>query len=494
MKTLKKLGLIFLVTSVLLLAAFNGIALADGFEPVIANNNATQVYLSPNVSTDGIAFAYIPGSLYRSKDGGKTWTSVAFQLEDLAFIPSGKVMLSGTQGKYALYSSSDGGATWNPVDQLNFMDYSSNYSANVPDEIVSAGNSLLGNFAGSVKISGDGGLTWPNGISGNIFTDPGSIAVINDQTYLAIRSDNNIVRTDDGGKTWNVTGVTTGKGPAPVSFRTDTNYFAIPSISAVPGFIAINSPNAPGLIYTSRDDGLTWSKINAPNFAMSSGGPEEIALCTAVAPGGYIFAGTNDGVLISEDYGETWKPAENNINGSVTEIACQQDGDQILVLASAHGLYRMEYTKANIAQQVGPTNPAPAPDQQSAQTQTGVIRFVVGESNYISGDHEAPMDAAPFISGGRILVPVRYLADALGAQTSWDSQTEEITVSRGATTIELRINENNIVINGNAQEMDVAPVMSDGRTYLPARYVAEALGYTISWNMHTQTLAITPGQ
>ena len=88
------------------------------------------------------------------------------------------------------------------------------------------------------------------------------------------------------------------------------------------------------------------------------------------------------------------------------------------------------------------------------------------------------IDAAPFISNGRTLVPVRYLADALGAQTAWDAATQTITITKGGTTIELTIGSTAITTNGKTSQMDTAPLIENGRTYLPARYIAEALGYT----------------
>jgi hypothetical protein len=101
------------------------------------------------------------------------------------------------------------------------------------------------------------------------------------------------------------------------------------------------------------------------------------------------------------------------------------------------------------------------------------------------------MDGAPFVSNGRTLVPVRYLADALGAQTAWDAATQTITITSGSTTVELVIGSTTIATNGTVSQMDVAPVVENGRTYLPARYIAQAFGNTVSWDAATQTTNIT---
>ena len=104
--------------------------------------------------------------------------------------------------------------------------------------------------------------------------------------------------------------------------------------------------------------------------------------------------------------------------------------------------------------------------------------FVIGMNQYFV-NNQAPgisMDAAPYIDSGRTLVPVRYLADALGATTNWDSDTQQVTVSTAAYNISMTIGSTTLTVNGQAQTMDVAPVINDGRTYLPARWVANASG------------------
>jgi len=126
-------------------------------------------------------------------------------------------------------------------------------------------------------------------------------------------------------------------------------------------------------------------------------------------------------------------------------------------------------------------------------------RFVVGQASYsVYQDGSVTgavyqMDAAPYIEDGRTLIPVRYLAGALGAQTAWDDATQKVNVTENGTVIILTIDRASLAVNGTTQQMDVAPVIKNGRTYLPARYVAEALGAKVDWNQATQTVTITLG-
>ena len=111
--------------------------------------------------------------------------------------------------------------------------------------------------------------------------------------------------------------------------------------------------------------------------------------------------------------------------------------------------------------------------------------FVVGQASYTVDDQAKQMDAKTFIENSRTYVPVRYLGDALGAETGWDEGTRTVTAALDNTTVKLVIGSKTLSIDGQAKQMDVAPVIRDARTYLPARFVAEAFGYTVRWNPPT---------
>jgi hypothetical protein len=122
--------------------------------------------------------------------------------------------------------------------------------------------------------------------------------------------------------------------------------------------------------------------------------------------------------------------------------------------------------------------------------------FVIGLNQYFV-NNQTPgisMDVAPYIdaSSGRTLVPVRYLGDALGATTNWDADIQGVTVSTDVYNVSMNIGSTTLTVNGQTSQMDVAPVIKDGRTYLPARWVANALGYQVDWNAQYQIVIIWP--
>ncbi|WP_434577047.1 copper amine oxidase N-terminal domain-containing protein [Thermoanaerobacterium thermosaccharolyticum] len=119
--------------------------------------------------------------------------------------------------------------------------------------------------------------------------------------------------------------------------------------------------------------------------------------------------------------------------------------------------------------------------------------FVVGQSSYMQDNLSKSMDAATFIQNGRTYVPLRYLGLALGVNENniqWDSTSQTATLSMNGTTLKFTAGKTTYYTNSQANSMDVAPLVKNGRTYLPARYVAEAFGYNVNWNGDTQAVTV----
>ncbi|AEG13994.1 N-acetylmuramoyl-L-alanine amidase [Desulfofundulus kuznetsovii DSM 6115] len=123
------------------------------------------------------------------------------------------------------------------------------------------------------------------------------------------------------------------------------------------------------------------------------------------------------------------------------------------------------------------------------------VVFKVGEKNYYVNEKTLTMDASPFIAQGRTYVPLRYLALALNVAEKdilWDKNTKTVLLTKDGVELRLTVGSRTITVNGQAKDMDVAPVIRDGRSYLPARHVAEALGYRVEWNQQNRTVLLQP--
>lgn len=107
--------------------------------------------------------------------------------------------------------------------------------------------------------------------------------------------------------------------------------------------------------------------------------------------------------------------------------------------------------------------------------------WISDEISIAVNDVKILSDAAPMLVNDRTLVPVRLIAESLGAEVSWNDAEQEVTVKKGDTVIRMIIGVNSIEKNGVLSALDAAPTVTGGRTFLPVRAVAEALDCKIDW-------------
>jgi hypothetical protein len=100
-------------------------------------------------------------------------------------------------------------------------------------------------------------------------------------------------------------------------------------------------------------------------------------------------------------------------------------------------------------------------------------------------------DAKPFSLDGRTLVPVRFVAEALGAEVSWKGKQQLVTLTKGSDVIKLTVGENKSLVNGVEKIFDSKAISKDGRTYVPLRFISESLGSIINWDSDTRTVTIS---
>ncbi len=99
-------------------------------------------------------------------------------------------------------------------------------------------------------------------------------------------------------------------------------------------------------------------------------------------------------------------------------------------------------------------------------------------------------DQNPIIENGRTLVPLRKIFESLNAFVEWDEKTQSVHAKKGATEISLTIDSNVAKVNGKEYTLDVPAKVVNGRTLVPARFVAETLKCNVGWNGDTNTVII----
>lgn len=99
-------------------------------------------------------------------------------------------------------------------------------------------------------------------------------------------------------------------------------------------------------------------------------------------------------------------------------------------------------------------------------------------------------DTEPQIIDGRTMVPVRAIFEGVGATVNWNADTKTVTGKKGSETVIMNVGEKAMTINGKKVDMDGEAMIIDSRAFAPARYVAEAFGYDVSWNGDTKEVLI----
>ena len=119
------------------------------------------------------------------------------------------------------------------------------------------------------------------------------------------------------------------------------------------------------------------------------------------------------------------------------------------------------------------------------------IRLTVGSTiGYVSGTAKT-LDAAPLIRNSRTMLPVRFVAENLGAAVAWDGATSTATITTDTVEIKITIGADAATVNGQSVKLDSHAFIENGRTYLPVRFIAEARGAAVTWDGATSTATIT---
>ncbi len=98
---------------------------------------------------------------------------------------------------------------------------------------------------------------------------------------------------------------------------------------------------------------------------------------------------------------------------------------------------------------------------------------------------------APVIQNGRTLLPVRAVMEELGGAVAWDEETQTVVLAMDKNVILLTIDSPTAYLNEEIVMLDTPPVVMNGRTMLPIRFIAENFGIEVGWDESTSTVTLT---
>jgi len=119
-----------------------------------------------------------------------------------------------------------------------------------------------------------------------------------------------------------------------------------------------------------------------------------------------------------------------------------------------------------------------------------VVHMAVGRTSLTVNGEPRSLEVAPVIVGGWTFIPVRFFVDALGGEIAWDDRERRVTIIRGDRLIDLWIGEESAAVNGKRVTVPEAPRIMKDRTMVPLRFIAEALGWQVGWDAKTQSVTL----
>ncbi len=101
-------------------------------------------------------------------------------------------------------------------------------------------------------------------------------------------------------------------------------------------------------------------------------------------------------------------------------------------------------------------------------------------------------NVTPFIDeqSERTLVPMRDIFEAVGAVVQWDESTQTVIAVKDSSFVTLQIGSEKAFVNSEEKQLDVKALIKDDRTFVPLRFVSEALGAEVEWDNDNYTVVI----
>ncbi|MGE5415672.1 MAG: stalk domain-containing protein [Acidobacteriota bacterium] len=465
-----------------------------------------------NVTYGGSKFVAVGnhGTIFTSTNG-TIWHNYS------AAINKTLVGVSYGNGRYVV--SGDDGTILTSTDAEHWASCPSPVTSNLTCTAYGDGIFLIAG-ANGIVLRSPNGITWTKQNTG--VTKRLGYVAFGDYTFVVVGEDNTILTT----KTGVVWYKRTSAIDDPTGVTYGNNMFVMASV--------------PGHIQTSPN-GVTWTKRTTP--------PSEMLHSLAYGKNTFVAVGNHTTILQSASTfvvgwvmppgGWSWIQSSNadlgglSINqgtlspsfaAATTNYTAAVDNSvtSINVTASvyeSHAKITVNGNAANSGQPYGPVALNLGDNQINVKVtaQNGIatktytinvnrsagassaktICFYVGSTDYYVNGGVQTMDVAPMVVDGRTLLPVKYVADPLGAATNWDPVEKKVTITMNSTTIELWINKNMARVNGAYSLIDpmnpsVSPmVVNPGRTMLPLRFITETLGCGVTWDPNTKEAKIT---
>jgi trimeric autotransporter adhesin len=121
------------------------------------------------------------------------------------------------------------------------------------------------------------------------------------------------------------------------------------------------------------------------------------------------------------------------------------------------------------------------------------VKMTVGKKDVTINGQRSQLDQPPVVASNRTFVPLRFIVDALGGTVGYDNIEKKVTIRKGTHLVELWLTKQDLISDGERVTSDVTPLVHKGRTLLPIRIVSEELGLRIGWDQKKQEVTVEEG-
>ncbi|MFC5653088.1 stalk domain-containing protein [Paenibacillus solisilvae] len=118
------------------------------------------------------------------------------------------------------------------------------------------------------------------------------------------------------------------------------------------------------------------------------------------------------------------------------------------------------------------------------------IELKVGSKSASVAGKPYKLDVAPVVLNNTTYLPLRFITEAMGAQINWEGTLKRVSVLRGDKLLEMWLGRKEFLLNGIRKQSEVAPISRGGRSLVPIRLVSEQLGLIVKWDGKMGTITV----
>ena len=169
-------------------------------------------------------------------------------------------------------------------------------------------------------------------------------------------------------------------------------------------------------------------------------------------------------------------------------VVLDKDGEKVKLKDKGNGKYTFMMPRGGV--EVEASFVEKEGEKEPVATEKEFIKLTIGQKIVWIFDEYVVNDVAPEIKNDRTMLPIRIIAEALGAKVTWNEAEQKVTITEDDLTIEIFIGQPFATVNGKPVQLDAPAYIANDRTYLPLRFVAENLGATVEWNAADSSVTI----